>query len=72
MFRAGKKRITAGVTKMVKSIPWGKSLPFSSVLMVTKIVTSNFQVDLYDEMYSNSTRVNQVKNKVSDHGWAGI
>lgn len=33
-----------------------QSLPFSSVLVVTKAVTDNFQVYLYDEMHGNSTR----------------
>lgn len=51
---------------MVKSFPQGKSLPFSSVEMATKVVTNNFQVYLYDEMNSNSTHVNQGKNKACD------
>lgn len=69
-FSLGKKKKTAVVKRTVKTKPWGKTLPFSSVLVVTKVVSDNFQVYLCDEMCSNSTHVSQGKNKTCARlGW---
>lgn len=53
---------------MKKTESLGTYLPFLSVLLVTKVMTDDFQVYLYDETHSNSTHVSLGKNKTCD--WA--